>query len=150
MPSVYPLTVFLPEQQAHYAHMAKRDVELWERFLRDHGSKFYGFSYDVALGGRLPQLAEDIDRATAVGYQYSTALKIDAVGWMSNQAWIIEVRPEATVSAYGSAVVYALVARREKLTELPVIPTIVCESCQLDVEWAAQMTGIQVIKVPPQ
>jgi hypothetical protein len=147
VPSVYPLTLFLPEQQAHYPHMAKRDVELWERFLREHGKKFLAFSYDVALGGRLPQIPNDPDASTALGYQYSTALKLDAVGWMSNQAWIIEVRPEATVSAYGSAVVYALVARREKLTELPLIPTIVCETCQLDVEWAAAMTGIQVIRV---
>jgi len=147
MPTVYPINVYLPEQQAHYPHMAKRDVELWERFLRTHGGKFYGFSYDIALGGRSLQLPFEGEEETALGYQYSTALKIDAVGWMSNQAWIIEVRPEATVSAYGSAVVYTLVARREKLSDLPLIPTVVCETMQLDVEWAAQMTGVQVIKL---
>ncbi len=146
MPTVYPLTLLDPGQQTHYRHMAKRDVALWEKFLKAYGEKFHAVSYDVAFGGHYPELAEPND-VMARGYQYSTALKVDAIAWMSNQVWLIEVRPEATVSAYGAAVCYTLVARREKLTELPVIPTIVCATMQRDVEWCCAMTGIQVITV---
>jgi len=146
MPTVYPVTLIEPTAQAHYRHMAKRDLALWERFLRLRGADYLAFSYDVALGGLLPQNLGD-DPEWLRGYQYATALKIDAVGWQANQAWIIEVRPEATVSAYGSAIVYTLVAQREELTKLPLIPCIVCEAIQIDVQWACQRTGVQVIKI---
>ena len=146
MPTVYPITLYAPEAQAHYPHMAKRDIVVWERFLRARGAEFLAFSYDVAIGGTRPSNLLD-DEASLRGFQYSSALKLDAIGWQSNQAWILEVRPEATVSVYGSAVVYALVARRERITELPLIPCIVCEAIQPDVEWACAETGVQVIKV---
>ncbi len=146
MPTVYPVTLYTPEKLTGYPHMAKRDAAIWERFLAAHAAEYIAFSYDVALGGRTvdyPQATE----AARLGWQYSTALKIDAVGWQGNQVWIIEVRPEATVGTYGSAVVYTLVARREALTTLPLIPAIVCESIQLDVEWACLTSGVQVVKV---
>ncbi len=148
MPSVYPLTLYAPDQIAHYPHMARRDAEVWERFLRKRGAEFTAFSYDVALGGRVLDLAGG-DPDTIRAWQYSTALKIDAVGWMGNQAWIIEVRPEATVGTYGAAVAYTLVFRREQITELPLVPTIVCNAIQLDVLWVCQQTGVQVVQVPP-
>lgn len=146
MPTVYPLTLYMPGDHAVYPHMAKRDVAVWRRWLALHEMAFLAFSYDVALGGRRLQL-EGADEATLLGWQYSTALKIDAVGWQGNQVWIIEVRPDATTSALGAALTYTLVAKREHLTELPMIPTIVCEAIQLNVEWACQATGVQVFKV---
>jgi hypothetical protein len=146
VPTVYPMTFFAPEKQRNYPHMAKRDVALWERFLDAHGQRFISISYDVSMGGTRPEIPDE-DPLTLLGFQYSSALKVDAIGWQTNQAWLIEVRPEATVSAYGSAVVYTLVARREEITQLPIVPTIVCEAIQPDVSWACAMTGIQVVRV---
>jgi hypothetical protein len=146
VPSVYPITFFAPERQRNYPHMAKRDVALWERFIDAHGQRFISVSYDVALGGSILAVPDD-DPETARGWQYNTALKIDAIGWQTNQAWLIEVRPEATVSAYGAAVVYTLVARRENITQLPIVPTIVCEAIQPDVAWACAMTGVNVVRM---
>ena len=146
MPAVYPITLYAPEAQAHYQHMARRDLALWEKFLRLRGPEFLAFSYDVALGGVIVPATDDPPEYLR-GYQYSTALKIDAVGWQANQAWIIEVRPEVTTAAFGAAVVYTMMARREKLTQLPLIPTIVCEAAQLDVAWACAQTGVQIIKI---
>jgi hypothetical protein len=146
VPTVYPITLYAPESQASYPHMAKRDLALWERFLRLRGAEYLAFSYDVALGGVILDTPGE-STASLRGWQYSTALKIDAVGWQANQAWIIEVRPEATVSAFGSAVVYTMVARREKLSELPLIPCVVCEAIQPDVMWACAETGVQIIKI---
>jgi len=146
MPPVYPLVVVAPEQQRNYRHMAKRDVAVWERFLATHAAPFIGFSYDVALGGTRLQI-EDAEEAHLLGWQYSTALKIDAVGWMGNQCWIIEVRPDATTSALGAALCYTLVAKREELTTLPLVPTVVCEAIQPDVQWACEQIGVQVVRV---
>lgn len=146
MPAVYPLVLYAVDDPAPWPHMAKRDAEVWTDFLRVHGPDYLAFSYDVALGGRLLEIPDD-DESLRLAWQYSTALKIDAVGWMGNQVWIIEVRPDATVSALGAALTYTLVAKREALTELPMVPCIVCRNIQPDVEWTCAQLGIQVIRV---
>jgi len=146
MPPVYPITLYTPTQLGHYPHMAKRDAEIWTPFLEAHAAEFLGFSYDVALGGTALALPGE-DEAQLLAWKYSTALKIDAVGWKGNQAWIIEVRPDATTSALGAALCYTFVAKREALTELVMIPTIVCRNIQPDVEWTCDQLGVQVIKV---
>jgi hypothetical protein len=126
--------------------MAKRDLEVWLAYLKTKPQNFLAFSYDVAIGGARLTIP-DATEADLLGWQYSTALKIDAVGWMGNQVWVFEVRPEATVGTYGAAVCYALVAKREQLTDLPIVPAILCHVIQPDVEWACATTGVQVIKV---
>jgi hypothetical protein len=143
---VYPLTVYTWDSISSYPHMAKRDANVWEKYLKAHGAEYIGFSYDVALGGR--QLAlEGMREEESIAWQYSTALKIDVVGWKANQAWIIEVRPDATVGTLGAALCYTLVAQREQLSELPLVPAICYESIQIDVEWCCQQTGVQLLKV---
>lgn len=144
--AVYPPIILPPRERTAYPHMAKRDAAVWDRFLRAHGAAFYGFAYDVALGGvDLPD-AEG-DPASKLAWRYNTALKIDAVGFQEKAALIIEVRPDAHVSAYGAAVAYTLVAQRDHFTELPVFPAIVCESIQVDVEWLCAQTGVTVYRV---
>jgi hypothetical protein len=144
---VYPLIWTPATFRGRYRHMAKRDGAVWEKFLALYGEKFDAFSYDVALGG----IVHDIPGQTpedAIGYQYSTALKIDAVGRTEGSYWIIEVRPEATVSAIGSAITYAMVCERDEVFDGPLVPTVVCNSMQIDCYWAAAQLGIQVIQVP--
>jgi hypothetical protein len=126
--------------------MAKNDAAVWERFLLAHADGFLAFAYDVALGGVEPPAGQEVD-AYRRGFQYSTALKIDAVGFQTKAALIIEVRPDAHISAYGAAVGYTMVAQRDALTELPVFPAIVCESIQPDVAWLCQQTGVTVYRV---
>jgi hypothetical protein len=38
-----------------------------------------------------------------------------------------------------------LLAQREHLTDLPLIPMILCEGIQTDVQWVAAQLGIQVV-----
>lgn len=144
MPTVYPVTAVAVGDVSYYPHMAKRDVELWRRFVRTHPDMFLAVSYDVALGGRKLQVPDATPEAIA-GWQYLTALRIDVVGWMGNQAWIIEVRPDATVSALGAAICYTLVAKREEFSGLQLVPAILCDGIQPDVEWCAQQLGVQVL-----
>lgn len=146
MPPVYPIEKIPSDARGGYRHMAKRDVEVWERFLERSARQFAAFSYDVALGGRAVNFP-GMTPAEAIGWRYVTALKIDAVGWQPDLVWVIEVRPEATVSALGAALAYTLVARRDEVFELPVLPAIVCETMQVDVEWACNELGVHVEKV---
>jgi hypothetical protein len=144
--AVYPPVIVPPTVRGNYRHMAKRDAAVWEKFLQKHAAGFYGFSYDVALGGVTLPLGNE-DPAALLAWRYSTALKIDAIGWQQAAALIIEVKPEAHVSAYGAALAYTIIAQRDKLTEIPVFPAIVCEGIQPDVEWLCHETGVTVYRV---
>ena len=146
MPAVYPVQVLPATFRGHWPHMARRDAVIWSRFLDRPPAAFLGFAYDVAVGGyKLEGL--DLQPQDALGWQYNTALKVDAVGLTADQAWVIEVRPEATVSALGAALTYALVLDREAVFELPLLPVICCETIQPDVEWACGRLGVRVVRV---
>lgn len=146
MPPVYPLVKVPAAIRGHYQHMAKRDVETWERYLAGPHPDFIAFSYDVAIGGLRPH-ADTISDTEALGWKYSTALKIDAVAYLPDATWVIEVKPAATVSALGAAIAYTLVADREKVFDTTLVPVIVCDYCQTDVRWAAGLLGVQIIEV---
>ncbi|HEY6239369.1 MAG TPA: hypothetical protein VIW78_00870 [Burkholderiales bacterium] len=126
--------------------MAKLDAAVWTRFLNASGTDFLSFCYDVALGGRRIE-GLDLSVEEQLGWQYNTALKIDAVGLTEDQAWIIEVRPSATVSAVGSALCYTLVCEREQVFDRQLIPVICCETIQPDVAWVCQRLGVSVVRV---
>lgn len=146
MSAVYPPQLVPVSFRGNYPHMAKLDAAVWGRFLDAHADHFLGFYYDVAMGGsRLEGLS--LDEPELLGWQYNTALKIDAVGVTADQAWIIEVRPNATISALGSAFGYTLVAERDAVFPLVLVPVIVCETIQPDVDWCCQRLGITVFRV---
>lgn len=146
MPAVYPLVILPNTFRGHYPNMAKRDAEVWARFLTLYSDRFEGFAYDVALGGvryDIPGEAPDDLRA----YQYKTALRLDAVAFAPGAATIIEVKPEAHVSALGAVVGYTLVAAREGVFDRPLRGAIVCEYIQPDVDWCCQQLGVGVYVV---
>lgn len=146
MPAVYPPNLLPAEFRGHYPHMARRDAVVWTRFLNAHAGDYRGFAYDVALGGwRIDGLG--MEEQDVIGWQYNTALKIDAVGLTATEAHVIEVRPEATVSALGAALTYAMVCDREQVFDLPLRPMVVCETMQVDVRWACGQLGVTVLEV---
>lgn len=146
MPAVYPPNVLPATFRGSYPHMARRDTEVWVRFLAAPPADFLGYAYDVAVGGwKLEGL--ELNAADALGWQYNTALKVDVVGLTATEAWVIEVRPEATVSALGAALTYAMVLNRETVFELPLRPVVCCEQIQPDVEWACGQLGVRVVRV---
>jgi hypothetical protein len=126
--------------------MARRDTEVWVRFLAAPPELFLGYAYDVAVGGwKIEGL--DLNEADQLGWQYNTALKVDVVALTAAEAWVIEVRPEATVSALGAALTYAMVLDREQVFSLPLRPVVCCQQMQPDVEWACGKLGVRVVKV---
>jgi hypothetical protein len=147
MPAVYPPVWMPAASRGRYSHMAKRDAAVWEAFLLDFADRFDAFAYDVALGGitlDVPEMTDD----ERLGWQYSTALRIDAVAKEGDRYWIIEVRPDAGVSALGAALCYTMVAEREQALPGELAPAIVCNYIQPDVLWACQQLGVQVFTVP--
>lgn len=135
MPAVFPVEWEPLAKTGRYRHMARRDQAVWERWLDKHGAAFEAVAYDVALGGVIPTdpTATDAQRR---GFQYATALKIDALLRRADYWLVVEVRPEASVSAVGAVLVYRLMVQRERLTPLPVRGAVVCETLHPDIAWA--------------
>lgn len=146
MPPVYPLQILPASWKGNYPHMAKLDRAVWERFLAANAPTFSGFAYDVALGGLVIE-GLDLDEPTKLGWQYNTAVKIDAIAFRDDEAWIIEVKPEANVSAFGAALAYTALCEREQFISQRLIPTIICERIQPDVGWVCAQVGVQVFQV---
>jgi len=146
MPSVYPVAWVPTSFRGDYPHFAKRDAPVWTRWLELYADRFDAFAYDVALGGA--KVTEALgDAAGRQGWQYVTALKVDACALAASYVWIIEVRPEATVSALGSVICYGMVAERDKVFDMELVRAIVCEAIQPDVAWACEELGVQVFRV---
>ncbi len=134
MPPVLPLTWVPLVKTGRYRHMARRDAAVWERFIEKHGPAFEAVAYDVALGGVIPTDPGATDQQRR-GFQYVTALKIDALVRRADYWLILEVRPEASASAVGAILTYRLVAQRERLTPLPIRGGLVCETLHPDIAW---------------
>ena len=143
---VYPISILPAEWRGNYPHMAKLDREVWTRFLDRHAAEFSGFAYDVALGGRVIEGLE-LDEPTKLGWQYNTALKIDAIGFKDEEAWVIEVKPEANVAAFGAALAYTILCEKEQFITQRLIPVIVAEYIHADVAYVCQQLSVTTVQV---
>jgi len=126
--------------------MAKLDAAIWERFLDQYGANFTSAAYDVALGGFLPDESEGtLEQRT--GWQYTTALKVDAVLLREGECWIVEVKPGGGTAGVGAALCYALLAERDGFSPLPVVPVLVTDRANPDVLFCAERLAVTVIAV---
>ncbi len=144
---VYPLIWQGVERHGAYPHLAKHDAVIWERFLDQYAGNFTTLSYDVAFGGFLidEQLEDD---ALRLGWQYSTALKVDVVAARETDVWIIEVKPHAGVSAIGAALCYVAMAEADGFTPWPLIPAVVTDRASADIRFCASRYGVTLVEVP--
>jgi len=151
MSPVYPIEWVPPALLGGYPNMARRDVEIWEGFLRTGPPKLQRVAYNAALGGQVPN-DPAASEAMLRGWAYSSAMKVDALLDWGDHWWIAEVKPSATTSAIGQALGYTLLAEREALTELPMIPTIITDAVSPDMLWLCEQLDINLVllgqKVP--
>jgi len=143
---VYPVQWAPVVKSGAYPHMAKLDAAIWERFLDQFGTNFTAVAYDVALGGFLPAEGEGTLEQRK-GWQYSTALKIDAVLQREGEVWIVEVKPGGGTAGVGAALCYTLMAERDGFSAFPVIPVLVTDRTNPDVLFCADALGVTVVAV---
>jgi hypothetical protein len=143
---VYPLLFEPIVKTGRYHHMARRDFVVWERWIDAHRSEYARVAYDVALGGvisALPGTTPEQQR----GFQYVTALKIDALLDRGDGLTIVEVRPEASVSAIGAALCYEIMLLRDLPEARVEARLIVCEFASVDIVACARDLGVSLVKV---
>ena len=144
---VYPVARVPVTSRGLFPHLSKHDTVIWSRFLDVYADAFTDFAYDVALGGQRVN-EEHGDEATRLGWQYSTALKVDVVGFRELDAWIIEVKPNAGTNAVGAALCYVELAQVDTFTDKPLVPVVVTDRMSPDVRFAANELGVLVFELP--
>lgn len=97
---------------AKYPHMLSEDVAIWERFLVRFPETYDSFSYDVHVGEGLRDqdgVAEEVKFAS-MELIYK---RIDVVGMVGSEVHIIEVKPDAGLSAVGQVMCYEALFERD-------------------------------------
>lgn len=143
---VYPIVFAPPALLGGYPNMQRRDAQIWEAFLRTVPVGLAAVAYNVALGGVAPN-DPTASEAMLRGFAYSTASKPDVVCDFGAVWWICEVKPSATLGAVGQALGYTLMAEREALTDLPMLPTIITDSAAPDLIWVCEQLDINLVQI---
>ena len=93
-------------------HMGPRDRAIWRRFLTKYEDDFDLFKYDVLCGPKLRVEKEDVPWLGDLSERLM-ALRIDVIGYKKGEAWLIEVKPNAGLSALGQLMAYRYYLRPE-------------------------------------
>ena len=137
---------FKPRPRAKYPHFLPSDTEIWDRFLKSKHNKFTSVDYDIHVGDGQepnPNYPPNIIAMTKV----LTQLRIDVIGYTTDEYTIIEVKAWPGVSAVGQLVCYRdLYLRQYKPPKLPQL-LLVSNTITPDIEYCCNANYIQSIVV---
>ena len=85
--------------------MSAEESIIWGRFLSKFGSLHDSFNYDLRVGNGISPDVPIPNKFTA-DYEDLTKKRIDAVGYIGNQANIYEVKQRGNLSALGQLLGY--------------------------------------------
>ncbi len=128
------------------AHMSKRDVALWYRFLDAHGPEYQAFFYDTALGDGTDPGPDQAD-AYRFGFIRITRLRADAVGVRPVGWTIFEVRPAAGAGAFGAITTYLTLWKGDPPDGRPVDGILITDVMRDQVRAIVEASGVRVLIV---
>lgn len=129
-----------------YPHMKPADVLIWERFIEKFPAYFNTVDYDFHVGEGadfLPTGEDTPDERENRLYQK----KIDVVGYIDNVAWLIEVKPEAGMSALGQMITYNSLVNKDALFSSPPKLLVLCNRIVTDMSDIFSAHNIMVLVV---
>ena len=106
--------------------MLEEDVHVWWRFLDKFASRFLGVYYDVRVGGGDPSTYGRDPKWAMLTYRL-LAKRIDAIGELTDELWIIEVTPHPGLRALGQCLGYLQLWNLDPKIDIPANVHIVCE-----------------------
>lgn len=134
-------TPFQQTWRGKYTHMLPPDMPVWDLFLTQNPGLFKTIYYDVRVGGVYPGPEYGPDKMRRMFYD-NTAKRIDALGELEKEIWIIEVAARPGLRAVGQLQTYiALWWEDPKMTK-PAIPVLVCQSIDEDLRRALGFYGM--------
>ena len=95
-----------------FPHMMPGDIEIWEAFLKQYTYEFYDFRYDVHVGKGYVLTPDAPDWAKKHA-RIVTQKRIDVVARKGGLLYVIEVKPDAGLAAFGQAQAYRYLLQAE-------------------------------------
>ena len=109
-----------------YPHLAKNEVQIWDRFIKQNPEWAERADYDVPCGEH-DILPADTPQHTKEDWDYLRSWKIDVVAYKGRIPFIIEVRPRANLGAIGEIVSKATMFMEEHPEFSEVEPIIITD-----------------------
>jgi len=95
-----------------FFHMLPDDVAIWERFLAHYEDEFEEYRYDVLVGPRVDLSEVELEEPLRELAERLLAIRIDVVARRGHEHWLVEVKPEAGLSALGQILAYEFYYQR--------------------------------------
>lgn len=127
-----------------YPHFLAGDIPVWSRFLESGLYKLDEVWYDVHVG----EPVKVKDEGDFLGSRISagvTRKRIDVVARLGVEYWCIEVKPICGMLAVGQAQVYSRILASEHGELSGILPVVVCDTVDRDVEGFLDELGVMVI-----
>lgn len=123
--------------------MGKEDSRVWEWFLLGPHPHFVEIEYDVRLGG---QTGTVTDYGSDAKEMWETLVKkrVDAIAETESEAWIIEVKPTASMAALGQVLCYEALLMAERPPSKPARKVIVAGRIDEDLVDVIPSFGVTV------
>jgi len=87
-------------------HMLPEDRDIWARYLSHFEDQFDRYEYDVLVGPKLDVPSTDLPPRIRMLAERVFALRVDVVAKRGEEVWVIEVKPNAGLSALGQVIAY--------------------------------------------
>lgn len=134
---------YSPLWRGKYPHMLPEDYPVWESFLNLNPTLFERIYYDVAVGGILPA-DKTLPEPLRWSYFKSTAKRIDAIGELKNEIWIIEVANTPGLRATGQLLTYMALWFEDPKIQKPAFGTLIASVVDSDLRKALELYGMRV------
>jgi len=130
-----------------FRHMMPHDIPLFAKFLlTEVGRRYEIWEFDrhFGLGGPYPPglTPQQIEMVREV-----TRIRADAVGWIGNTPTIFEVKPEATLAAFGQIMAYGWWFGVE--TGIDPLKAVITDTTTMDLQALYGAFGITIYLVSP-
>ena len=126
--------------------MSKLDTEIWNRFLDKYSDAYDSVQYDFHVGEAPPfntLMDDDEDKNQDKLYRF----RIDAIGFGKESIDIIEVKPNARLTALGEVENYRMLYVRDEEPQLPVGMVIITDKEMPNMGYLCKAKGIKLVVV---
>lgn len=137
---------YVPKVQNRYPHMLQEDIIIWRRFVENGDYLPDVVWYDVHCGSSMRLENDMADWMTQMSLGISRK-RIDVIGRVGRDFWIIEIKPAATYDAFGQVLFYADQFQKDYEPVGQVVPVIVTDLVDPDILSLCNEVGVLVFEV---
>lgn len=138
--------IFKFEKRSSYPHMSVKDTAIWERFIDKYPDVYKQCQYDFHIGDA-PPFNTLMDNDEDLNQDMLYRLRIDVVAGSPLGIDLIEVKPDAGVSAIGQLENYKLLYMRDEEPRQSVGMILLTDKERPNMAWLCKEKGIKLVVV---